>query len=148
MVPARSTGYGCCSWKVSGGCSPGEVVEGPLKVTASPEGTTVKTAGCEVDSEAESVTVTLPVSTVVSRAAGTTAVNWVALTNVVASGVALKFTTEVEVKFVPVAVTLVLLAPAVAPVGAIVFSTTAGTGDSTTTEIAEDVETAKFAAPE
>ena len=84
----------------------------------------LKTADCELDPEAESVTVMLAVATAVSRAAGTTAVNWVALTKVVVSGAPLKFTTEVEVKFAPVAVIVVLLAPAVAPVGEIVFSTT------------------------
>src|SRR5271155_5778037 len=127
MVPARSTGYGWFSWKVRGGCSPGDVVDGPLKVTARPDGTMVKTAGFELESEAESVTVTAAVLTVASRAAGTTAVSWVALTKVVVSGVALKFTTEVEVKFAPEAVIVVLPAPADTPVGEIVLSTTAPT---------------------
>ena len=148
MVPARSAGYGCSSWKVSDGCSPADVVGGPLNVTARPDGTMLKTAGFEVDPEAESVTVTDAVPTVASKAAGTTAVSWVTLTNVVVSGVALKFTTEVEVKFVPVAVIVVLPAPAVAPTGEIIFSTTAGTRDCTTTVTAGDAEAAKFAAPE
>ena len=148
MVPARSAGYGWFSWKVSGGCSPGDVVDGPLKVTARPDGTMVKTAGIELDSEAESVTVTAAVPTVASRADGTTAVSLAALTKVVVSGLALKFTTEVEVKFAPVAVIVVLPAPVVAPTGEIVVSTTAGTGDCTTTVTAGDVEVAKFAAPE
>src|SRR5271154_6005345 len=104
MVPERSSGEGCCKVKVNGGCWPGLVVEGPLKVTARPAGTIGKTAACEADPEAESVTVTSAVSTVVSRAAGTVAVSWVALTYMVVSGVALKFTTDIDVKFEPVAV--------------------------------------------
>src|SRR5271156_403207 len=126
MVPARSAGYGWFNWKVSGGCSPGDVVDGPLKVTLRPDGTMVNTAGPELESEAESVTVTAAVPVEASRAAGTTAVSCVALTKVVASGVALKFTTEVEVKFAPVAVIVVLPAPVVAPTGEIAVSTTAG----------------------
>src|SRR5277367_1734434 len=86
----------------------------------------LKTTGSDVESEAGSVTVTLAVPTVVISAAGTSAVNWVALTNVVTSGVVLKVTTEVGVKFAPVAVIVVSAAPARAPVGAIAFSTTAG----------------------
>ena len=68
----------------------------------------------------------LAVPAVVIRAAGTTAVNWVALTNVVASGAALKFTTEVGVKFAPAAVIVVSAAPASAPAGVMELSTTAG----------------------
>ena len=86
----------------------------------------VNTAGPELESEAESVTVTAAVPVEASRAAGATAVSWVALTKVVVNGMELKFTTEVEVKFAPVAVIVVLLAPTVAPTGEIVVSTTAG----------------------
>jgi hypothetical protein len=64
------------------------------------------------------VTVTLAVPVVAIRLAGTAAVTWVALTNVVVSAVEFHFTVAPEAKLVPFTVSVKAAPPAVAEVGA------------------------------
>lgn len=82
------------------------------------------------------VTVTFGVPAAAMSAAVIDAVICVALTNVVAFAAPLKFTTEVETKFVPFTVSVNAAPPAVAVVGAIVVI--AGTGLFTAKDCAAD----------
>src|ERR1035441_9558526 len=87
----------------------------PLKVTVGVRRAMVKASAFDV--APSPATVTLAVPAVAMRAAGTLAVNWEALTNVVASGAPFHCTLELAVKPAPVTVRVKAAPPGAAALG-------------------------------